>query len=394
MFKRILHPILEKTVHKFPITALTGVRQTGKTTLIKQAFPNFNYFNLEDPDNLLYIQSDPKAILANNQRLIIDEAQKWPLLFSYLQAHVDQNPHSNYVLSGSQNILLQSNITQSLAGRCAYLELFPLSYQEYCSHPNLKSLSLWEYIYNGTYPRPYHENLPIKLWYSSYIKTYLERDVRNLLNIRNLSQFQLFLKFCAARHGQLLNLTNLSQDTGLSNTQIKEWISLLETSYIIYLLRPFYKNFNKQLVKTPKLYFYDSALVCQLLAIDSVQQLQQHFMRGAIFEGFVISEIIKYLQIEQLEHPSQIYFWRDHSDNEIDLIVEQNNKLFLYEIKSSSTFNTNFLSGLDYFLQKVTLKEVEERFLVYTGEQTVPMNTINGSVMLLPWNKLQTKSFY
>ncbi len=384
MFERLLKPILENTITTFPITALTGPRQSGKTTLIKQTCPNFNYFNLEDPDNLLYIQSDPKSILTTNHNLIIDEAQKWPLLFSYLQAHIDQNPHHRYVLSGSQNILLQEKITQSLAGRCAYLELFPLSYKEFCSHPNLKPLPLWEYLYGGTYPRPYHEKLPIKMWYSSYIKTYLERDVRNLLNIRNLSQFQLFLKFCAARHGQLLNLSNLSQDTGLSHTQIKEWISLLEASYIIFLLRPFYKNFNKRLVKTPKLYFYDSALVCQLLEIDSVQSLQQHIMRGAIFEGFVISEIIKYLQLDQ---NGKIYFWRDHGGNEIDLILERNNKLFLYEIKSSSTFNVSFLSGLDYFVKQVK-EEVQERFLVYTAEQSLTMNTEHGLVTILSWNKL------
>lgn len=387
MFKRLLQPILKQTASSFPITALTGPRQSGKTTLIKQAFSNFNYFNLEDPDNLLYMQSDPKTILNSNQKLIIDEAQKWPPLFSYLQSHIDQHPKNRYILTGSQNILLQAKNTQSLAGRCAYLELLPLSYSEYCSDPALKPLSLWEYLYYGSYPRPYHENLPTKTWYLSYIKTYLERDVRSLLNIKNLSQFQLFLKCCAARHGQLLNLSNLSQDLGLSHTQIKEWLSVLEASYIIFLLPPYYKNFNKRLVKTPKLYFYDSALVCQLLEIDSISHLQQHMMRGAIFEGFIISEIIKYLQLTQ---QGKTYFWKSRNDHEVDLIIERGEELWLYEIKSSSTFNPSFLYGLDYLAKQSLIKDlIQERILIYGSEQYLTVNTECGPVTVLPWNKIR-----
>lgn len=382
MFIRAIAPVLTKAVNSFPVTILTGPRQSGKTTLLKSEFPEFNYINLEAPDTLLRIQSDPRGFLfASEKKWIIDEAQKFPELFSYLQEHLDQYPKvGHFILSGSQNFLLNDQVSQSLAGRAAIFELLPLSYSEYLTNPAMPPQSLWHFLYHGTYPRPYQEHLDLALWYNSYIRTYVERDVRNLLQIRDLAKFQLFLKFCAGRHGQILNLSSLANDCGISQTTATEWIGILEASYIVFRLRPHFQNFNKRLVKNPKLYFYDSSIVCQLLGIQSPEHLEMHSHRGAIFEGFVLSEILKIFLA--LGKSPALYFWRDHLGTEIDALIEKGENFLALEIKSTTTFNPALLTELKKWL-KIAKDKCIYSGLVYGGNENF---TFDGTD-IISWDK-------
>lgn len=381
MFQRLLAATLQTTAQGFPVTVLTGPRQSGKTTLLRELFPDYYYVNLEAPDILLHAQQDPRGFLQHNeQHWIIDEAQNDPALFSYIQELVDHPQNKRrFILSGSQNFLLAHNINQTLAGRAAILELLPLSYAEYCTAKDLSPLNLWEFLYQGGYPRPYNENLPLKMWYDSYIRTYLERDIRSLMNIKDLAKFQLFLKLCAGRHGQLLNMNALANDAGISHTTAAQWISLLEASYIVYRLQPYYKNFNKRLVKTPKLYFYDSALVCMLLGIDSSQHLKMHTSRGAIFEGFVLAEIIK-TTLAQGQRPN-LYFWRDHLGIEIDGILEKGGQLRAIELKSGQTITADFFENLAVW-QKIANQKPVDCYLVYAGD----LDQVRKGIHVLSWS--------
>lgn len=347
MFERDLTPTLKECVSTFPVTVLTGPRQSGKTTLLRYQYPDYRYITLEAPDTLTAIQADPRSFLQTDDAssIIIDEIQRLPDLLSYIQTMVDeaQTP-GQFIISGSQNFLLSSHVSQTLAGRSAILELLPLSYAEYRSNTQFDDLDLWTWLYNGGYPRPYQQNLSRPIWQRSYIQTYLERDVRDLINIKDIIKFRQFLSLCAGRHGQLLNMNELGNDAGVSHTTVKEWLSLLEASYIVFRLPPYYRNFNKRIVKTPKLYFYDTGLLCQLLGIESPKHLKQHAMRGAIFEGFIITEVMKAYYNQGRQAP--IYFWRDHSNNEIDLLIDQAGELSAIEIKSGQTFQPDMLKGL------------------------------------------------
>lgn len=380
LFRRNIEQTLKKTVRQYPVTVLTGPRQSGKTTLLKLLFPDYRYISLESPDHLLRVQSDPRGFLESSDGpWIIDEAQNYPELFSYLQEYVDRaNRPGQFILSGSQNFLLAEKISQSLAGRSAVLELLPLSYSEYQSSDTAKPMSLWEYLFHGSYPRPYYEQLETELWYNSYIRTYLERDVRSLINIRDLSRFQLFLKLCAGRHGQLLNLSALAQESGVSQSTATQWISLLESSYIVFRLQPYFRNFNKRLVKTPKLYFYDSAICCMLLGIQSPENLELHSQRGAIFEGFVLAEIIKNYSARGKVAP--LYFWRDHAGMEIDCLLEEGNKLHAIEVKSGMTITGDSMSALTRW-PDIVGEHAGKRWLVYGGKEQYTQNKIS----VLPW---------
>lgn len=385
MFKRTISDTLLKAAKNFPITVLTGPRQSGKTTLLKELFPKYSYINLEAPDVLLRIQADPRGFLEGNQSSwIIDEAQNYPELFSYIQEYVDKHPQpGRYILSGSQNFLLVEKVSQTLAGRAAILELLPLTYEEYLTDPVANKMSAWEYLFHGSYPRPYHEHLDIHLWYSSYIRTYLERDVRSLINVKDLTKFQLFLKLCAGWHGQLLNLNSIAQNCGISQTTATEWLSILETSYIVFRLRPYYRNFKKRLVKTPKLYFYDTAIVCMLLGIESVEHLKLHASRGAIFEGFVLTEIIKnYVNKGKI---APLYFWRDHQGNEVDALLEKGENLVAIEIKSEVTYSTDFLSGLKNW-QKIS-GSTKDNYLIYAGNESFKQS----GFQIFAWNQFEKK---
>lgn len=367
MFKRQLAPTLLNAVATFPVTVLTGPRQSGKTTLLRQTFPEFTYLSLESPDQLLLAKADPRGLLeSDKQGMIIDEAQNYPELFSYIQEKVDtcQKP-IKIILSGSQNFLLAEKISQTLAGRAALLELLPLTYEEYCSDSTLDKPTLYEYLYHGAYPRPYHEKISTSLWYDSYIRTYLERDVRSIIHVRDLSQFQLFLKYCAGQHGQEFNASNLATALGMSQTNVMHWLSILEASYVVFRLPPFYKNYKKRLSKRSKLYFYDTAIVSRLLGIESPEHLAIHASRGALFEGFVITEIIKSFYAVAKRPP--IYFWREHSGLEVDVLLEKTDALFALELKSGMTVIPEQLLGLQK-IQNIMKDTVLRSALVYGGE--------------------------
>ncbi|HVV68572.1 MAG TPA: ATP-binding protein [Gammaproteobacteria bacterium] len=383
MFERLIAPTLQSLSQSFKIIVLTGPRQSGKTTLLRHLFPDYHYVSLESPDILLFVQQDPRGFLQSySGHWIIDEAQNFPGLFSYLQELIDTPQEKRrFILSGSQNFLLAEHISQTLAGRAAILELLPLSYAEYLSSPNQPELSLWEFLFQGGYPRPYYEHLPLNIWYDSYIRTYLERDVRSLIHIKDLAKFQLFLRLCAGRHGQLLNMSELANASGLSHTTISHWLSILEASYIVFRLQPYHKNFNKRLVKTPKLYFYDSAIVCRLLQIESAEHLQMHASRGAIFEGFVLGEIIK-STLAKGQRP-YLYFWRDHLGMEIDAIIEQGQYLQAVEIKSANTITPDYFKSLQQW-KKIVGENHVHRYLVYAGDNASNRNDIQ----ILPWNEI------
>ncbi|MEI8295312.1 MAG: ATP-binding protein [Alphaproteobacteria bacterium] len=368
MFQRQIDKTLRKAAGSFPVVFLTGPRQSGKTTLLRHLFPEYTYVSLERPDVLERITTDPLGFLGDNKNLIIDEAQRFPGLFSYLQGIVDEKPRpAQFILSGSQNFLLSHHINQTLAGRACVLELLPLSYNEYRTHPKLPDVDIWELLFKGGYPRPYQEGQDYGLWCGSYLRTYVERDVRTLIQVKDLLKFQTFLKLCAGRHGQLLNLTALAVDAGIAQTTTSEWLSILEASYITFRLKPYHKNFNKRMIKTPKLYFYDSGLVCYLLGIESPDHLKIHSQRGAIFEGFVISEFIKNRLSEG--KPADFYFWRDQQGLEIDLLWESGEMQNVCEIKSSQTFRTEFLKSLVAWT-KLSQNVASQSMIAYAGDES------------------------
>ncbi|MDF3054801.1 MAG: putative ATPase [Gammaproteobacteria bacterium] len=358
---------LKKLAQVFPIICLIGPRQAGKTTLAKLTFPDYTYISLEDLDNRHYAETDPRAFLAQyDEKIIIDEVQNAPSLFSYIQTKIDarDNP-GQYILTGSAHLTLLEKLTQSLAGRAALMKLLPLSISELTAAHQLKSTYI-EQLLTGFYPRLYKSQIYPSDWYPNYIQTYLEKDVRNITNIQNLIQFKRFIGLCAGRHGQLLDISQLANDCGIARQTVNEWLSILEASFIIYLLPPFYKNFSKRLIKSPKLYFYDSGLVCSLLKIEQAEQLNNHYLRGAIFEGFVITEFIKYRYNQGLE--PHLYFWREKNKHEIDCIIDTANRLIAVEVKSGETINDEFFKGLLYW-QALTDAKPEDSFLVYAGNQ-------------------------
>jgi predicted AAA+ superfamily ATPase len=382
MFKRQMSDLLLKTVASFPVTVLTGPRQSGKTTLLRLLFPSFAYTSLESPDQLMMAKADPRGFLHSSRPgIIIDEAQNYPDLFSYIQEIIDIGLSPiKIILSGSQNFLLAEKISQTLAGRAAIFELLPLTYAELMSDENSRIPTLFEFLYHGAYPKPYYERLSTHIWYDSYIKTYMERDVRSIINVRDLSQFQLFLKYCAGQHGQEFNASLIATSLGMSQTNVMHWLSILEASYLVFRLQPYYKNYRKRLSKRSKLYFYDTAIVSHLLGIESPEHLAIHPSRGAIFEGFVITEIIKagYALGKRLS----LYYWREHSGLEVDLLIEKADQLITLEAKSGMTITSEQLSGLEKILNTITDIPLQS-LLVYGGEDSRKINTIN----ILSWRR-------
>lgn len=365
---------------KFPIVSLTGPRQSGKTTLLKNVFSSMPYVSLEDPDMRLFAENDPRAFLSQYQKgVIIDEAQHVPHLFSYIQTISDsRNKTAQFVLSGSQNFLLNQKISQSLAGRAGILKLLPLSIEELKSAGQLKT-DAFAHIHQGFYPRLFDKKIDEGLFYSSYVNSYLSRDVRGLVNVGDLSTFHKFLQLCAGRIGQLLNLSSLANDAGVSVNTIKSWLSVLEAGYIIFQVQPHHKNFRKRLVKTPKLYFWDTGLACYLLSIRDKKDLQNHFLKGGLFENFVMAEIGKYYFNEGIQ-PS-LYFWRDKTGHELDAIIETGKTREVVEIKSSSTVNPDSFKGLKYWNE---LSGHTDLNLIYTGKTKHKTQGIN----VLPWQNI------
>lgn len=343
----------EKTIRTllrgFPVVTITGPRQSGKTTLAKAIFSDKSYTSLEDPDIRLFAQEDPRSFLERfPDGAVLDEVQRCPELLSYLQTIVDKDGRMGlYILTGSQQFGLMSRITQSLAGRTAFVELLPFSIPELKRAGKLPAHTD-SVLYSGFYPPLYDRDVSPHSWFGAYITAYIERDVRQLLKIQELETFQRFVRLCAGRTGQLLNLSSLATECGITHNTAKAWISVLEASYIVFLLRPHHANFNKRLVKMSKLYFYDVGLVSSLLGIQSPEQINIHHLRGNIFETFVIAELVK-SRMNRGERPN-LFFWRDSNGNEVDVIAEHGPHLIPIEIKSGKTITRESFAGLEKWL--------------------------------------------
>lgn len=381
MIDRILKDKLVQLAGKFPLVSVTGPRQSGKTTLIKSVFPNYEYTSLEDPDVRLHAAEDPRTFLASSERMIIDEIQRVPELFSYIQTITDKSGLTGqFIISGSQSFLLNERISQSLAGRVAILNLLPFSLSE-LKEVSRSYSSYEEQIYTGFYPRLYDQQIDPLDFYPNYLQTYIERDVRLLKNIHDLNLFVRFMKLLAGRTGQLINLTSLSNDAGITVNTVKSWLSVLETSFIIFLLQPHHKNFNKRLVKTPKLYFHDTGLACSLLNLESAEQLKSHYLLGGLFENYVLSELVK--NRYNLGKRNNCYFWRDNKGMEIDCIIDTGDKLVPIEIKAGRTFTSDYFKNIKYY-KGLSDNLSDEPIVVYGGEKS--RQTSNGK--LVAWNQV------
>ena len=349
LINRTIVQQIELIKDKYPIIAVTGPRQSGKTTMLKNTFKNYKYVSLEDPDIREFAERDPRGFLNQfSEQVIFDEIQRVPHLFSYLQNIVDNSGKmAQFIISGSQNFHLMQSITQSLAGRVAIFRLFPFDLNE-LKEANLILDDSSDQIIKGFYPAIYSRNISPLDYYPNYIDTYVKRDVSELIAIHNMSLFQRFLSLCATRAGQLLNLNNLAKECGISQPTAKSWLSALENSYIIFLLSPFHKNFSKRITKTPKLYFYDSGLLSFLLKINDSEQLINQSVRGALFENMIVSEYFKQIYHNNMRQ-TDLWFWRDSEGNEVDLIKQTPDKTEIIEIKSTMTIVSDLFKGLNYY---------------------------------------------
>ena len=377
MIPRHAEKTLRELARGYPVIGVTGPRQSGKSTLVRHVFADKPYISLEDPDDRERAQDDPRGFLAAYpDGAVFDEAQRCPALFSYLQGLVDSDPRpGRFVLTGSQQFGLLAGVTQSLAGRIALVQLLPFSLRE-CYARSAPSLD--DVLFTGLYPPVHDRALNPSIWYANYLQTYIERDVRQLVHVRDLSVFQRFVRLCAGRIGQLLNLSNLAVDAGINANTARAWISILEASYIVYLLQPHHQNFNKRLIKTPKLYFCDPGLAVYLLAIRDAAQLNAHAQRGALFETLIVGELLKahYNQ----GWPADLYFWRDRSGHEIDLVVQRGDGLQPIELKSGQTLNRDFFKGLHRWLGLAGPAAVDP-VLVYGGTDAA----VHQGIRVVPW---------
>ncbi len=359
---------------QYPIVTVIGPRQSGKTTLCRTLFPEKAYENLEAPDIAQFAKEDPRGFLQQHPHgAILDEIQRVPELLSYLQVIVDENPKKGaFILTGSHQLSLHAAISQSLAGRTALMTLLPLSMQE-LQQANITQ-NLDTLLVSGGYPRIYHDHLePLKA-HRNYLQTYLERDVRQLIQLKDLHLFQQFLKLCANRIGQVLQYQYLSNELGVSAQTIKHWLSILEASFIIFQLQPYYENLGKRIIKSPKLYFTDVGLASYLLDVQAPNQMQHRSFRGALVENLCILEMLKYRYNLGLD--PQLYYYRDNHQHEIDILYNTGHGLVPIEIKSSQTFHASFISGLDYF-KKIVSDRCQQGYLIYTGEHQQKIRSWN-----------------
>ena len=366
----------------YPIIALTGPRQSGKTRLLSTHFPEYTYLSLEDPDLREFATRDTKGFLQKyNDKIIFDEVQNVSVLFSYLQGIVDRNKvMGQFILSGSQNFQLLENITQSLAGRVSVFRLFPPDMSEMKAAKWLPE-SLPEVMTKGFYPAIYDRKLHPDRYYYNYLTTYIKRDISQLVNIQNNRIFSTFLKLCALRAGNILNLSELAKDASISHTTARSWISLLEASFIVYLLPPYYKNYNKRLIKSPKLYFYDTGLLSYLSGVRNGYVSPISSIWGQLFENMVVSDLVK--QNYHQNTLKEFYFWRDSHGHEIDLLSEENDQLKTYEIKASSTLSSNMFEGLEYFSKISGVQNLSQN-LIYGGTES----QIRNDSQVIPWNAI------
>lgn len=401
MYKRHLAKHIIKYSKEYPIVALVGPRQSGKTTLIKSLFPTYKYISLENIATRRIATEDPQGfLLTHGPFIILDEVQNVPELFSSLQELVDANQEpAQYILTGSSQFLLVEKITQTLAGRIVTFKLFPFSYLEVCkceedidtnsifrkkhiNRPKVTQEDLFHFLLKGFYPRIYDKNIESQKWYENYVFTYVERDIRMLLNVRNLRSFEHFLLLCASRSGQLLDYSDFSNSLGISISTVKQWISTLETSGIIFILSPFFENFSKRIVKTPKLYFLDTGLLCHLLSIQSIDHLKTHPLIGWIFETFIISECYK--RFSNMGKNPPLYFWKDQSSNEIDLLIYDGKNAFPIEIKLSQSFHVDYRKIINRWFT-FDKNPAEKGLVIYCGEHTIQTNS---NIPGIPWYML------
>lgn len=379
--KRDLEAIVLEAAKYFPVIMVTGPRQSGKTTMVRQIFPNLHYYSLEDLDTRNFAMEDPVRFLHLHQEgMILDEVHNFPDLLSYIQGIVDEDPSKKFILSGSSNFALLKKVSQSLAGRSGIFELMPLSISE-AKRGGVDVSDVDTLLYSGLYPAICSEkNIP-RFLYPAYVKTYLERDVRDLLNVKDMRQFSMFLKLCAGRIGSVYNATELANEVGVTSKTIQAWTSILQASYVLYLLPPYFENTKKRLIKSPKLYFCDTGLACALLGIESAEQLAFDKMRGHLFENLVVTEMLKHRLNTGKE--SNLYFYRDSNQNEVDILVDNQTNLEAIEVKSSMTFSPSFekvLKKVDEWLKL----PVSKRMIVYAGS----LEDKNGKIQLLNYKNI------
>lgn len=374
---------IKQLIDKYPIIALTGPRQSGKTTLLKFIFSDYRYVSLENPDMRNFAETDPQSFLKQYDKYVIfDEVQRVPHLFSYIQSIVDDSGiMGQFIFSGSQNFHLMQNITQSLAGRVAIFRLFPFDFQELKNADWLQN-DYTTHLLKGFYPAIYDRNIRAVDFYPNYIETYIQRDVSELLAIQDMSLFRKFLALCATRAGQILNMSNLARKCGISSPTVKSWLSALENSYVIFFLQPYYKNFNKRVIKSPKLYFYDTGLLCNLLRISDLSQINDQTIKGALFENMVVSEYMK-KKYHKNERQTDLWFWRDSEGNEVDLLIEKPHETEIVEIKSTQTIMSNLFKGLNYYAALETDAKLVKT-LVYGGSERQERSVAR----VLPWSEV------
>ncbi len=383
--KREISSHIRKLAKQLPVVTITGPRQSGKTTLVREVFKNKPYFNLEIPDIREFALTDPRGFLSNIPNgAIIDEIQRAPNLTSYIQDIVDEKKvNGMFILTGSQQLAVSNTINQSLAGRTALVKLLPFSLQEVTK--NYKNTELNDLLYSGFYPRIYEQKLDPTRTMADYFETYVERDLRQLAQIKNLNLFQKFVKLCAGRAGQILNLNNLASDVGISHTTVREWITLLEASYVVFLLQPYHASIKKRLIKSPKLYFYDVGLISYLLGIENKNQIITHPLRGHLFENMVVLELLKnrYNQGKS----NNLNFYRDSNGNEVDILYAIENKIFPIEIKASETFTSDYLKGINSFTKNFP-NLFSQGAVIYSGK----VNQTRKNIKIC--NYLKTKSLF
>ena len=379
--RKIEETILEASKY-FSVIAVSGPRQSGKSTLLTQLFPLYEKYSLKDLNILDYAKNDPIAFLnQTDEGMFIDEIQRCPQLLDYIQGIVDNNPKRHFALSGSSNFEVMKNLSESLAGRAGVFELLPMSIQEVTGKVDLDNLN--QILYNGLYPSICAKKNIAKFFYPSYVRTYLEKDVRDLLQIKDQIRFTKFLKLCAARIGSLFNASELGAEVGVSSKTISHWLSVLQASYLITLLPPYYENIPKRLVKSPKLYFNDPGLACYLLDIESPQQLDRDKMRGAIFENMIVMEAIKHRYNMGLE--GGVFFYRDSNQNEVDLLIKQGGELTAIEVKSSMTYSSSFEKALTQ-IEGWIKTPISKKAIVYSGD----LENTSGNINLINYRHISS----